>query len=122
MSDRKKILLIDDEKDILEVLKDYLCDEFDVYLASCDNEAIEHLEKNSFSLVLCDYNLPGMNGEQICDYIKQKHPGTPVVFVTGDGGVSSGLSPENKSVQILYKPIDFDLLYEICTSFSRRTS
>lgn len=61
----KKIAIIDDEQNILEILSTYLEDDFEVVTFSNPLFAIESIEKSNFDLVLCDIMMPQMNGLEL---------------------------------------------------------
>lgn len=77
-----KILLVDDEKNILTVLKAYLQQEgYQVTTASNGLMAIEQFKENKYDLVLLDLMLPGLSGEQVCQEIR-KISATPIIMLT----------------------------------------
>jgi len=80
----KKILLADDEKDILEFLKYNLEKEgFDVVTAGDGEEAISHLNEN-LDLAILDIMMPKLNGYEVCEIIRKnkKTALLPVIFLT----------------------------------------
>jgi diguanylate cyclase (GGDEF)-like protein len=84
-----KILVVDDDPDILDLLKVTLEDEYQVTAASCGNEALEKIKKNLPDLLVLDYVLPDIHGPQICKIIR-KDPlllHLPVLMLTGKGEV-----------------------------------
>ena len=77
-----KILLVDDEKNILTVLKAYLQQEgYQVTTASNGLMALEQFKENKYDLVLLDLMLPGLSGEQVCQEIR-KISATPIIMLT----------------------------------------
>lgn len=77
-----KILLVDDEKNISNVLKAYLQQEgFHVTTAVNGLVALTLFKENSFDLVLLDLMLPGLSGEEICREIR-KISATPIIMLT----------------------------------------
>lgn len=84
MSDNIKILLVDDEDDILEFLSYNLeAEGYKVIQASNGIEAIEKLVENP-DLVLLDVNMPEMNGFEVCKQLRsdKKFRNLPVIFLT----------------------------------------
>lgn len=80
------ILVIDDEKEILEYIYDLLSPlGYNLILASCKNEAVEKLEKikGEIHLLLTDVVLPGPSGPEIAKELKQKYPGMKILFMSG---------------------------------------
>ncbi|MDP2922196.1 MAG: response regulator [Candidatus Omnitrophota bacterium] len=84
-----KILVVDDDPDILDLLKVTLEDEYQIITASCGNEAIEKIKENLPDLLVLDYVLPDIQGPQICKAIR-KDPllvHLPVLMLTGKGEI-----------------------------------
>jgi len=76
-----KILLVDDEEDILQLLKDYL--ELQGYMVMLAHDGNEAIEKASLcpDLVILDINMPGIDGLEVCRRIRQ-HLSCPIIFLT----------------------------------------
>lgn len=85
---REKLLIIEDEEDILELLRYNLVKEgFRPIGVTTGEEALERLKSDSFDIVLLDLMLPGMDGLDVCRHIKQdeKLKATPVIMLTAKG-------------------------------------
>jgi DNA-binding response OmpR family regulator len=85
-SKKECVLVIDDEKAVLETIKDALeCYGFTVYTASSAKEAIEVFRNNQHDIgvVLLDYLLPDMSGEWIFENLRSLDPDVRVVLLTG---------------------------------------
>lgn len=68
-----RILIVEDELDLANIIKDYLEKElYEVEICSQGDEAIEIFDKFKPSLVILDLMLPGMNGYEICQNIRKK--------------------------------------------------
>ncbi len=81
---KKKILVVDDEPDVITTLMDSL--EALGYMAEGAGngvEALECLEKSSYDLVITDIRMPEKNGIDLLNDIKAKYPKLPVVIITG---------------------------------------
>lgn len=77
----KKILVIDDETDICSMLKDYLQMEgYLVYTAENGTEALSLMNIGP-DLILLDINMPGMDGYQVCERIRE-HIHCPIIFLS----------------------------------------
>lgn len=71
MSAKQKILVVDDEEDILEILKYNLEKEgFEVKTASDGNAGIEMAEKFDPHLIILDIMMPGMDGIEVCQKLR----------------------------------------------------
>ena len=78
---KHKILVVDDEVMILELLSDHLEDEgYEVYTANSADLALKLLPKNP-DLIILDINMPGMDGLELCRNIRE-HISCPILFVT----------------------------------------
>ncbi|MFC1896186.1 sigma-54-dependent transcriptional regulator, partial [Thermodesulfobacteriota bacterium] len=87
------ILIVDDEKPILQSLGGILEDEgFEVLTASNGYEALKRLEKEGPELVLLDIWMPGMDGIETLGEIKKEYPFLPVIMITGHGTIETAVS------------------------------
>lgn len=88
---KPRILLVDDDPDILDVLEISLSEEnYEILKAMDGEEAIRIIKSKPLDLVLLDYAIPKMNGRQVCIEVKKdillRH--LPIIMVTGKGEVS----------------------------------
>jgi two-component system, NtrC family, sensor kinase len=83
----KRVLVIDDEDAILDFVAEVLhADGFKVDTA-CDGEAaLQQLRQRQYDLALCDWKMPGLNGQKLYERVKAEDPATArrFVFMTGD--------------------------------------
>lgn len=85
MSDKKKVLAVDDENDVLLILKTALRDDYDVSVASSGSEALEEVENFRPDVIILDMMMPGMDGLEVLEKLRA-NPETesiPVIFLTG---------------------------------------
>jgi CheY-like chemotaxis protein len=85
MSQRFKVLAVDDENDILLILRTSLRDEYDVLTASNGVEALQKIAEDRPDLVLLDMMMPEMDGMEVLNAIRSnpETAGLPVLFLTG---------------------------------------
>jgi signal transduction histidine kinase/CheY-like chemotaxis protein len=86
-SNRKRILAIDDEESILELIKEALIVRgYQVDTASDGETALRLAVNDTYDLILCDWKIPGMGGQQIYERLRQVDPGNAerFIFMTGD--------------------------------------
>ena len=77
-----KILIIEDDAAIAELEKDYLeLSDFEVAIESDGSSGAAHALDEDFDLILLDLMLPGMDGFEICKYIREKKD-TPILMVS----------------------------------------
>ncbi len=83
----KKILVIDDEEGILEILKETLSDSgYQVDTAPDGESALRCVGRGSYDLALCDWKMPGLNGQQVYERLRTADPALSekMIFITGD--------------------------------------
>jgi len=85
---KKRILIADDEELVRtllpEALKHY---DYDIDVVENGVEAMSHIDKKSYDLIITDYMIPKMDGLELTRRIKAKYPYTPILIITGDGPV-----------------------------------
>jgi DNA-binding response OmpR family regulator len=83
---REKILIIEDEADLVKGLKLNLVDEgYEVDWASDGREGLRRALEEAPDLVILDIMLPGMNGLEVCRELRQKKANIPVIMLTAKG-------------------------------------
>ncbi len=116
MADKSKILVVDDEDALRTVLSSELESEgYEVRTAADGQEAIAQLEKDSYQLMLLDIKMPHMNGFEVLKFVKEKHPKTKVVMLTGFADLKNALESKKLGAEdFVSKPYDLvDLLTTI---------
>lgn len=89
MSTNNRILLIEDEKSLLLVLKDRLNVEGYELQTSCNgDEGYETARTQSFDLIILDVMLPGKNGFDICKDLRKENINTPILMLTAKSQVA----------------------------------
>lgn len=77
-----KILIVDDEVEIAELLSDILVDAgFDTIIKNKAEDALECMSSNNFDLIILDIMLPGMSGMELCALIRNK-VNCPIIFIS----------------------------------------
>jgi DNA-binding NtrC family response regulator len=107
---RRRVLIVDDEPLILEVLSEHFKTDFDVETAVNGADALGALLRQRPDVVLLDINMPRMNGIAVLKDIKQIDDSIPVIMVTANEQVT--LAAEAlKSGAFGYVPKPFDFRY-----------
>jgi CheY-like chemotaxis protein len=109
-----KILLIDDEIEILKTHNEVLSQKgYEVFEATTSEQALELLAKQFFDLAFIDLKMPGMNGVEILKKIKSISPKTEVVMITAYASADTAIETlKLGAFDYLIKPVDFDLLIQ----------
>jgi two-component system alkaline phosphatase synthesis response regulator PhoP len=108
----KKILVVDDEKSLREIMKIKLVKlGYDPEFAKNGKEALEISEKEKFPLILMDLRLPEIDGIELCMRIKQRNPETVIYAFSGVvTEVEFDQLEEMGFDGLLCKPVPFEVL------------
>ncbi|MFC1496555.1 response regulator [Candidatus Margulisiibacteriota bacterium] len=122
---KKKILIIDDEKSLALLIKanlDYT-GKYSVELAYSGEEGVKKAEENDYALILTDFKMPGMNGEEVLNTIKSKKPQAPIVLVSVYHDDETTVTPKirNKADGLISKPFDSKQLVETIENVIAKT-
>lgn len=83
--EKKKILIADDEKALrillVEALKPY---DYHIDVVENGAEAISHIHRKSYDLIITDYMMPKMDGLELTRKVRSQYPSIPILIVTGD--------------------------------------
>jgi DNA-binding response OmpR family regulator len=113
MSTARKILIVDDDEDLRESLKDQLAlhDEFEVVTAPTASKAIDAVKANHLDLVLLDVGLPDMDGREACKLLRKTGFKSPIVMLTGnDSDADMILGLDSGANDYITKPFKFAVL------------
>jgi putative nucleotidyltransferase with HDIG domain len=86
-----RILIVDDEREITEILSDLLSVNLDCETAGSAEEALAYLRQGEFRLVISDITMPGMSGLEMVPHVKQISPDTVVIMISGLQTVESAI-------------------------------
>jgi two-component system, chemotaxis family, chemotaxis protein CheY len=117
-STKGKILIIDDESEVREVLRLHLeSANYNVIEASDGEEGVNLMKSGSNLLqvgfIICDIRMPKVNGIEAIDFLKQNAPSIPIVVVTGYPDSDLAVSLLKKGVKdYMVKPIEKAKLLE----------
>lgn len=118
-----RVLVVDDEEPILELLSDILTEyPYHVDLANTGEEALRRIQSLEYDLVLTDLNLPGIDGLGVLRAAKEKDPDVAVVLLTGNATVSSAIEALRKGAyDFVQKPFHLgDLEGALMRAIERR--
>jgi putative nucleotidyltransferase with HDIG domain len=102
-----RILIVDDEVEITEILADLLSEEYECIRAGSAEEALTRLPESEFQLVISDITMPGMSGLDMIPHVKEVAPDTVVVMISGMQTVESAIGALRLGAfDYLMKPFD----------------
>lgn len=102
-----RILIVDDEVEITEILADLLSEEYECLKAASAEQALTLLREHQFHLVISDITMPGMSGLEMIPHVKQLSPETVVVMISGMQTVESAIGALRLGAfDYLMKPFD----------------
>jgi len=109
MSNKGKILIVDDEPNAIKVLSAILTDAgYNVLEAMHAQGAIEIISNKDIDVLITDLKMPGMNGIQLFEYLNKNHPDIPIIFLTAYGTVESAVDAMTMgSYYYFIKPPDY---------------
>lgn len=111
----KKVLVVDDEDDQLDVMRHILGDRYKVIGVNSGNEAIERLSTEDYDIVICDFKMPGTDGAGVYEWVSRNKPymEKKMLFSTGDvlGGKVDALIKKIGGNYII-KPYNIEELLE----------
>lgn len=120
-----KILIIEDEAAIRNVLRNILSDEnkdFSIDEAENGKQGLDKLASGEHDLVLCDIKMPGMDGIEVLEKIRDKHPDTAVIMISGHGDLETAVDSMKKGAyDYISKPPDLNRLLSTVRNALDRT-
>ena len=107
----ERILVVDDELDMLMLLRMIIEDNSDYAVETTNNpsEGLKMLTEKDFDLVISDLKMPGMDGMELFDELKEIKPGVPVIIITAYGSLETADEAMKKGVSdFITKPFRKD--------------
>jgi len=83
----KKVLVIDDEEPILQMVRETLTPRgYDVDIAPDGETGLNRMSQTRYDVTLCDWKMPGLNGREVYERVRAKNPAQSerIIFITGD--------------------------------------
>lgn len=110
MKEQKKILVVDDEAGIRDMLSYELsAHDYEIITAPNGEEALERIRNEHFNLLICDIKMPRMNGLELLRAVKKAAPDMEVVITTGYGTVETAVSAMKMGAyDFVQKPFNLD--------------
>ncbi len=94
----ERLLIVDDEPDMLKLLSMVIGEKTDYEAVTTNNpvEALEMAKKGGFDLVITDLKMPGLDGIELLEAIKDINEDIPVIFITAYGTLESAVEAMQK--------------------------
>ena len=83
---KHRILIVEDETDLAELLHEFLESEFDPVTFTDSRAALAAFQSSNFDLVMTDLTMPDLSGKQLITAIKAINPDIPILIITGRSG------------------------------------
>jgi len=117
MANRGKLLIVDDEKVALKNLEHVMKkDGYDVVATQSGTNALAHLEKRSFDIVLTDLRMEKVDGMQILKKCRESHPDTEVILITGFATLESAVTAmKDGAFYYIAKPFRLEEVRKVVT-------
>ena len=112
---KKKILIVDDDKDILTLLKIKLKNKnLEIEAETSPLKALEKIAEEKISLVLIDQKMPELTGLEFIEIVKERYPELPVILMTAFGDIEDAVKAiKLGALHYITKPINYDELQHI---------
>jgi response regulator RpfG family c-di-GMP phosphodiesterase len=118
-----RILIVDDEETIRLALRKFLRSRgYEVEIAASGDQALQLLDRESFSLMLCDVRMPGMTGVQVVPLAVEKDPSLAIIMLTAvnDAATATDVLSHGAS-DYLIKPVELaDLQQAVDRALTKR--
>jgi DNA-binding response OmpR family regulator len=119
-----KIMIVDDERLVRWSISNGLKrDNHEVFCAQDAEQAVEKVKKISFDLVITDFKMPGMNGAELLEHLKQLSPKTKVMMLTAySAELSRKKAIELGACEYIEKPFVIDEIRSLVQSLVKNCS
>jgi DNA-binding NtrC family response regulator len=113
VSNRRSILVVDDEPSIGKLLCEFLGESYDCHAVDSVSEAQHFLRFRTFDLVIVDILMPGRSGLELCDLIRLLYPLTHVIVLSGVADPEVATQAKRRGAAgYIAKPCDLSLISE----------
>ena len=107
----QRVLVIDDELDMLMLLRMIIEDNTDYEVETTNNpsEALKMIRENEYDLIISDLKMPGMDGLELCDEVREIDKDLPLIMITAYGSLETSEEAMKKGVaDFITKPFRKD--------------
>ena len=113
-----KILIVEDDVAFCQMLETFLTKKgYEVNASHTGNDALAKIKSNNYDIVLTDVRLPDRDGNEILQILKEEHPGTKVILMTGYAEVNLAVDAiKTGAFDYISKPINPEKMLQIVKS------
>jgi CheY-like chemotaxis protein len=111
---KRRVLVVDDEPLVCDAVRMLLViDGYEVETAPDGNQALAKLDAGTFDLIILDFEMPGMKGDQLAATVKQRLPNQPIIMLTAHGEMLRASGRPLTGIDLLVdKPFRLEVLRE----------
>ncbi|MCK6545741.1 response regulator [Myxococcota bacterium] len=113
---RQRILFVDDEPDVLQGLRDVMRSQartWDVSFAESGREALDRFAEAPFDVVVADMRMPGMDGAELLQEVRRRHPQTVRIILSGYAEMESAIRTVPLAHRFVGKPCEPKALRDV---------
>ncbi|MEO0162275.1 MAG: response regulator [candidate division WOR-3 bacterium] len=108
---KKRILIVDDEEPIRILLNEALKDDYEIVLCDNGREAVKHITKGNFDLLITDIKMPGTHGFEVIERIRERNKTIPIIVCSAYKLLEDDIVIKTSEVAaFITKPIQIDEL------------
>jgi DNA-binding NtrC family response regulator len=104
VSENLKVLVVDDEEDLAEIICDALDESFNSSFVTCATKAFEMIESGEYDVIISDSNMPGMSGLELLDKVNSLDRKVLCYLATGDIAVTDEMIKNRGGHGVFEKP------------------
>ncbi|MCB2211352.1 response regulator [bacterium] len=110
--DKPRVLLIDDEEELVHTLVERLAYRNIEAVAEMDgHSALERITTEQFDVVIADLKMPGLSGMEVVEILRERYPHVKILLITGHGRLDEEIEMDIEGVhEVLIKPFKIDNL------------
>lgn len=116
MSETRNVLIIDDSKVSRMMVKAIVTQHYPdaiIYEAGNGDETLNLEIKDELTHIICDYNMPGMDGLTLCQELKKKHPASYITLLTANVQAATRNKAQDMGIHFTKKPVMEDRILSI---------
>src|SRR6266542_4095172 len=102
------LLLIEDEHIFRDMLYEVMCPKYECHTADRAEQAFEYLELEDYDVVITDVHMPGLGGIEVLKRIREIHPNTPVIIISGTETEKEESLLEMGAFAFIHKPFQLE--------------